>query len=76
MKINDEIVGTGKGSDVMGNPLNPCLWLVNKLQESGLGLEKDMVIITGSMISPKMAVEGDVISIEMSQLGEVSTLVI
>ena len=76
MKINDEIVGTGKGSDVMGNPLNPCLWLVNKLQESGLGLEKDMVIITGSMISPKMAVEGDVISIEMSKLGEVSTLVI
>ena len=49
---------------------------MNKLQESGLGLEKDMVIITGSMISPKMAVEGDVISIEMSQLGEVSTLVI
>ena len=76
MKINDEIVGTGKGSDVMGNPLNPCLWLVNKLQESGLGLEKDMVIITGSMISPKMAVEGDVISIEMSELGEVNTLVI
>lgn len=76
MKINDEIVGTGKGSDVMGNPLNPCLWLVNQLQASGQGLDKDMVIITGSMISPKMAYEGDVVTIDMSGLGEVNTLVI
>ena len=76
MRINDELVGEGKGSDVMGNPLNPCLWLVNQLQSSGQGIEKDMIIITGSMISPKMAVEGDVVNIDMSELGSVNTLVI
>tara|TARA_A100001037_G_scaffold258364_1_gene245518 strand:+ start:2911 stop:3648 length:738 start_codon:yes stop_codon:yes gene_type:complete len=76
MTINDEIVGSGKGSDVMGNPLNPCLWLVNQLQSKGLGLDEGMTIITGSMISPKMAQDGDVVRIDMSQLGAVSTLVI
>jgi 2-keto-4-pentenoate hydratase len=76
MSINESVVGTGIGSDVMGNPLNSCLWLINELKSQGKGLEKGMIIITGSLISPKMVDEGDVVNIDMSELGQVNTLVI
>lgn len=38
----------GKGADVMGNPLTPLLWLVEKLRRWGLGLSAGEMISTGS----------------------------
>ena len=58
MTINGEIVGDGHGSDVMGHPLEPLAWLANKLAEQGLGLSAGMVIITGSIVSPKPVKSG------------------
>jgi len=37
MDINGENVGYGRGSDVMGHPLEPLTWLTNKLAEQGSG---------------------------------------
>ena len=69
MTINGELVGDGHGSDVMGHPLEPLAWLANKLAEQGLGLSAGMVIITGSIVSPKAVNPGDTASIMIEGLG-------
>lgn len=69
MTINGEMVGDGHGSDVMGHPLEPLAWLANKLAEQGLGLSAGMVIITGSIVSPKPLKAGDSASIMIEGLG-------
>ncbi|MCI0844339.1 MAG: fumarylacetoacetate hydrolase family protein, partial [Chloroflexi bacterium] len=69
MSINGEMVGDGHGSDVMGHPLEPLAWLANKLAEQGLGLTAGMVIITGSIVSPKPVNAGDSASIMIEGLG-------
>ncbi len=69
MTINGELVGDGHGSDVMGHPLEPLAWLANKLAEQGLGLSAGMVIITGSIVSPKPVKPGDTASILIEGLG-------
>ena len=63
------MVGDGHGSDVMGHPLEPLAWLANKLAEQGLGLTAGMVIITGSIVSPKPVNAGDTASIMIEGLG-------
>ena len=69
MTINGELVGDGHGSDVMGHPLEPLAWLANKLAEQGLGLTAGMVIITGSIVTPKPLKAGDSASIMIEGLG-------
>ena len=69
MTINGEVVGEGHGSDVMGHPLEPLAWLANKLAEQGFGLLAGMVIITGSIVSPKFVKSGDTASIMIEGLG-------
>ena len=67
--INGEKVGDGYGSDVMGHPLEPLVWLANKLAEQGAGLLSGMVIITGSIVSPKFLEPNDMASISIEGLG-------
>ena len=76
MIINDEIVGAGYGPDVMGHPLEPLAWLANKLAEQGIGLSAGMVIITGSIVSPKPLSPGDSASITIEGLGGAEITVI
>lgn len=76
MTINGEMVGDGHGSDVMGHPLEPLAWLANKLAEQGLGLSAGMVIITGSIVSPKAVNAGDTASIMIEGLGSAEIKVI
>ncbi len=75
MDINGEKVGDGHGSDVMGHPLEPLAWLANKLAEQGLGLSAGMVIITGSIVSPKFLEAGDKASISIEGLGSAELIV-
>ena len=70
MTINGDKVGDGHGSDVMGHPLEPLAWLANKLAERGSGLSAGMVVITGSIVSPKFLKAGDKASISIEGLGD------
>ena len=70
MKINDELVGEGVGSDVMGHPLEPLAWLANALAGHGKELKAGMVVITGSIVSPKWLKSGDSALIEIEGLGQ------
>ncbi len=76
MTINGELVGDGHGSDVMGHPLEPLAWLANKLAEQGLGLSSGMVIITGSIVSPKPVNPGDTASIMIEGLGRAEVKIV
>lgn len=70
MEINGELVGEGMGSDVMGHPLEPLAWLANALAEQGKELKAGMVVITGSIVSPKWLSSGDSAVIEIEGLGK------
>jgi 2-keto-4-pentenoate hydratase len=70
MRINGKEVGTGRGADVMGHPLEPLVWLANMLAERGQALKAGMTVITGSIIPPKPLKAGDTATIAIEGLGE------
>ncbi len=70
MLINGTQVGQGLGSDVMGHPLEPLVWLANMLAERGQALKAGMTVITGSIIPPKPIKAGDTATIAIGGLGE------
>lgn len=72
VKVNGEVVGEGYGADVMGHPLEALVWLANTLADRGASLSAGMVVITGSIVSPRWVKSGDVASISLDGLGESS----
>ena len=50
-------LATGRGSALMGNPLNVLLWLVESLKEQGKKLKRGDIVSVGS-ITPVVPVEG------------------
>jgi len=51
LTINGREIGSGKGSYVMGNPLNALSWLADKLANGGKPLRRGMIVMTGSMVA-------------------------
>ena len=72
VKVNGEVVGEGYGSDVMGHPLEALVWLANTLADRGASLSAGMVVITGSIVTPRWMMLGDVANISLEGLGESS----
>tara|TARA_B100002003_G_scaffold251299_1_gene294166 strand:- start:2934 stop:3725 length:792 start_codon:yes stop_codon:yes gene_type:complete len=70
LAVNGKIVGEGLGSEVMGHPIEPLVWLANLLAERGQHLRKGQVIVTGSMITPADIDKGDTVVFEAEGLGE------
>ena len=75
MTINGELAGEGVGSDVMGHPLEPLVWLANMLAERGKGLAAGTVVITGSIVTPKFLNPGDVATVVIEGIGEANLTV-
>jgi 2-keto-4-pentenoate hydratase len=76
MIINGAEVGKGRGSDVMGHPLEPLVWLANMLAERGKALKAGTTVITGSIIPPKPLRAGDRATIAIGGLGEAHVTVL
>jgi len=70
MSINGKLVGEGKGSDVMGHPLEALVWLANSLAARGESIPAGTVVITGSIIPPTPLNSGDTATISIDGLGE------
>lgn len=70
MSINGELVGEGRGSDVMGHPIEALVWLANTLAERGESIPAGAVVITGSIIPPTPLAAGDSAVISVEGLGE------
>jgi len=69
LSINGREIGSGKGGDVMGNPLNALAWLAKNLAAAGTPLRRGMIVMTGSMIPIQYPAAGDRILVEISELG-------
>ena len=71
VELNGELHGSGTGFEVMGNPINPVVWLVNKLAEFGEYLRAGETIISGSMVTPAELKPGDSVIATYSRMGRV-----
>jgi 2-keto-4-pentenoate hydratase len=70
--INGEAMGTGKGAAVMGHPAEPLAWLANMLAKRGVGLKRQDIVITGSMVNVQWLTAPCEVSIDNSALGSVA----
>ena len=69
LTINGREIGTGKGGDVMGNPLNALAWLADKRAAQGTALKRGTVVMTGSMVPIQFPAAGDRAVVEVEGLG-------
>jgi 2-keto-4-pentenoate hydratase len=69
LSIRGREIGTGKGGDVMGHPLNALSWLADKLAAAGTPLRRGMVVMTGSMVPIQYPGSGERVLVEVSGLG-------
>lgn len=72
LRKNGTVVSTGAGAACLGNPVNAMVWLANKLGEFGTTLGTGEVILSGALGPVSPVVAGDVISVEIGRMGEVS----
>ena len=72
LKLNGQSVGTARGEDVNGHPVEPMIWIANAVASRGKSLRKGDVVITGSMIPPIFIESGTLAVVEMDNLGTVS----
>ncbi|MSQ59959.1 MAG: hydratase [Betaproteobacteria bacterium] len=70
-RINDREVGKGRGSDVMGHPLEALAWLAKSLARRGQFLRKGQFVFTGSLVETKWVNRGDHVVMEVDGLGSV-----
>ncbi|SFN60422.1 2-keto-4-pentenoate hydratase [Mycetocola miduiensis] len=68
---NGDVVATGAGAAVLGNPLNGVLWLANKLGSLGQTLEEGSVVMAGSITAAVPIAPGDVFTATFAHLGDV-----
>ncbi len=69
LTISGREIGSGRGGDVMGNPLNALAWLADKLAAAGRPLQRGMIVMTGSMVPIQFPQPGDHCLVEVSGLG-------
>jgi len=69
LTINEREIGTGKGADALGHPLNALSWLANKRAAEGNPLRRGQVVMTGSLVATQYPIAGDRILVEIEHLG-------
>ena len=71
VEYNGRLEGSGTGSEVMGNPMNPIVWLANKMAELDDYLKAGEIIISGSVVTPVRVQPGSHINMTFTRLGTV-----
>lgn len=70
LTLDDEEVGKGYSSAVLGHPTNAMIWLAEKLASHGRLLKKGMIVSSGTLVLPLKLVKGTYVA-TYSQLGKV-----
>jgi 2-keto-4-pentenoate hydratase len=70
---NGELVDTGAGAAVLGNPARCVAWLANKLSEFGTRLRAGELVLAGALHKAVAVEPGDVFRAEFNHLGAVTT---
>lgn len=69
---NNQVMATGAGAAVLGDPAVSVAWAVNKLGERGLGLRKGDIVLSGAITEAIAFQPGDTIQAQFAHLGSVS----
>jgi 2-keto-4-pentenoate hydratase len=72
MRINGRAVGTGKGGDILGHPLNALAWLANALAARGRSLGAGEFVLLGSVVETQWVEAGDLVEIEIDAMSRAS----
>ncbi|WP_078592615.1 2-keto-4-pentenoate hydratase [Evansella clarkii] len=71
LRKNNEIVGTGSGSAVLGHPAEAIAWLANKLADFNIELKKGELILPGALSAAVPVTKDDKVEADFGQLGTV-----
>jgi 2-oxo-3-hexenedioate decarboxylase/2-keto-4-pentenoate hydratase len=71
MSINGEEVGSGAGADILGDPIEALIWLVNGPARA-TGLRASSIVLLGSLVQTRWVEQGDVVTIDNVPFGSVS----
>lgn len=72
MVINGHEVGRGLGGQAMGHPFEALAWLANSLAARGRGLDKGMIVLSGSVVETHWVKRGDHVVVAIEGLGQAS----
>ena len=75
LRINGEVASEGVGADVLGDPCDSLLWLVNAVTGRGTDLRAGDLVITGAAAPPRPIRQGDVVSCELENAIPVTTTI-
>ncbi len=70
MTINGNEVGSGVGTDILGDPLHVLCWLANSCASWGTPLLAGDVVLLGSLVQTQWVKAGDIVTIANNPLGE------
>ncbi|MGH6943622.1 MAG: 2-keto-4-pentenoate hydratase, partial [Geminicoccaceae bacterium] len=72
MWINRREVGQGRGGDVLGHPLEALAWLANSSALRGRHPRAGEIVLLGSVVQTVWVEAGDLVEVEIEDLGQVS----
>lgn len=71
MAIDGEVVGSGVGSDVMGDPLSALAWIANNTRSRGVAIRQNDIVLLGSLVETHWVESGALVEIVNEPLGRV-----
>lgn len=71
MLIDGEEVGHGRGSEILGEPMNALSWLANSCASGDEGLQAGQIVMLGSLVRTHWPDAGSTVDIEVERLGSV-----
>ena len=74
MTVNGHLVGTGRGGDIMGHPLEALAWLANLMAARGKRLYAGDFVTLGSIVQSQWVGKGDVVVIDIGGLGQATAI--
>jgi len=72
MEINGEVIGNGRGSDVLGHPLSSLCWLAEQRASRGQPLRAGEFVLLGSVVQTYWLEPGDEVRIVNNPFGVVT----
>jgi len=71
VRRGNEIVATGSGANVLGDPRIGLTWLANELLSQGQQLKSGEVVMTGTCVVPVPVAAGDAMTADFGAFGQV-----
>jgi 2-keto-4-pentenoate hydratase len=70
------VTHSGKGRNVLGDPLVALTWLVNELAGLGIALDAGQIVTTGTCVVPVPIAAGDAVRANFGPIGEVAVRIV